>query len=86
MRDCRLTPCRLFFNQRGVSVLKSLTGYDPVTLEFKRSNECPLIICRFNVIVTCNSRLTVHLEGDTEAWWRRLILLLRELRLKDQPP
>jgi P4 family phage/plasmid primase-like protien len=64
-----------FLNQRGASVLKSLTGYDPVTLEFKKSNESPLIICRFNTIVTCNSRLTVHLEGDTEAWRRRLAIV-----------
>jgi P4 family phage/plasmid primase-like protien len=64
-----------FLNQRGASVLKSLTGYDPVTLEFKKSNESPLIICRFNAIVTCNSRLTVHLEGDTEAWRRRLAIV-----------
>jgi P4 family phage/plasmid primase-like protien len=64
-----------FLNQRGASVLKSLTGYDPITLEFKNSNESPLIICRFNAIVTCNSRLTVHLEGDTEAWRRRLVIV-----------
>jgi P4 family phage/plasmid primase-like protien len=64
-----------FLNQRGASVLKSLTGYDPVTLEFKRSNESPLIICRFNAVVTCNSRLTAHLEGDTEAWRRRLAIV-----------
>jgi P4 family phage/plasmid primase-like protien len=64
-----------FLNQRGASVLKSLTGYDPVTLEFKNSNESPSIICRFNVIATCNSRLTVHLEGDTEAWRRRLAIV-----------
>src|SRR3989442_5933080 len=64
-----------FLNQRGASVLKSLTGYDPVTLEFKNSNESPFIICKFNVIVTCNSRLTVHLEGDTEAWRRRLVIV-----------
>jgi putative DNA primase/helicase len=64
-----------FLNQRGASVLKSLTGYDPVTLEFKNSNESPSIICRFNVIVTCNSRLIVHLEGDTDAWRRRLAII-----------
>jgi putative DNA primase/helicase len=46
-----------------------------VTLEFKNSNENPSIICRFNVIVTCNSRLTVYLEGDTEAWRRRLAII-----------
>src|SRR5439155_16440126 len=64
-----------FLNHRGASVLKSLTGYDPMTLEFKKSNESPFIICKFNVIVTCNSRLTVHLEGDTEAWRRRLAII-----------
>jgi putative DNA primase/helicase len=64
-----------FLNQRGASVLKSLTGYDPVTLEFKNSNESPSIMCRFNVITTCNSRLTVHLEGDTDAWRRRLAII-----------
>jgi P4 family phage/plasmid primase-like protien len=64
-----------FLNLRGASVLKSLTGGDPMTLEFKRSNESPLVICKFNVIVTCNSRLTVHLEGDTEAWRRRLAIV-----------
>jgi P4 family phage/plasmid primase-like protien len=64
-----------FLNQRGASVLKSLTGYDPVTLEFKNSNESPSITCKFNVIVTCNSRLTVQLEGDTNAWRRRLAII-----------
>ena len=64
-----------FLDQRGATVLKSLTGYDPVTLEFKNSNESPGIICRFNVIVTCNSQLTVRLEGDVEAWRRRLVIV-----------
>lgn len=61
-----------FLNHRGASILKSLTGYDPVTLEFKNSNESPLITCKFNVIITCNSRLTLCLEDDAEAWRRRL--------------
>jgi putative DNA primase/helicase len=61
-----------FLNHRGASILKALTGGDPVTLEFKNSNEAPGIICKFNIVVTCNSRLTVHLEGDTAAWRRRL--------------
>src|SRR5205814_5947762 len=64
-----------FLNHAGASVLKSLTGGDPMTLEFKRSNESPLIVCKFNAIVTCNSRLTVHLEGDTDAWRRRLAII-----------
>jgi P4 family phage/plasmid primase-like protien len=64
-----------FLNHRGASVLKALTGGDPVTLEFKNSNEAPAIVCNFNIVVTCNSRLTVHLEGDTAAWRRRLAII-----------
>jgi P4 family phage/plasmid primase-like protien len=64
-----------FLNQRGASALKSLTGYDPMTVEFKNSNESPSMMGNFNVIVTCNSRLVVHLEGDVEAWRRRLIII-----------
>jgi hypothetical protein len=64
-----------FLNHRGASNLKALTGGDPVTLEFKNSNEAPGIVCKFNIVVTCNSRLTVHLEGDTGAWRRRLAII-----------
>jgi len=64
-----------FLNCKGASTLKSLTGGDPLTLEFKGSNERPQIVCRFNVIVTCNSRLTVRLEGDSAAWRRRLVII-----------
>ncbi len=80
-------------------MLKSLTGYDPATLEFKNSNEAPSINCRFNIIVTCNSRLAVHLEGDTDAWRRRLAIIeyckpapakkianLSEIILRDEAP
>jgi phage/plasmid-associated DNA primase len=64
-----------FLNKRSAGVLKALTGGDPVTVEFKNSNEQPELTCQFNVIITSNSRLTVHLEGDTDAWRRRLAIV-----------
>ena len=64
-----------FLTQDTASRLKSLTGGDLVTAEFKNSNEAPQFKCRFNVIVTSNSRLTVYLEGDAEAWRRRLVIV-----------
>jgi len=67
-----------FLNVKGASVLKSLTGGDPVTAELKGSNEAPAIDCRFNCVVTCNSRLTVRLEGDADAWRRRLAIIQYE--------
>jgi P4 family phage/plasmid primase-like protien len=61
-----------FLNQRSASVLKSLTGGNLVTAELKNSNEVPGLTCRFNVVVDSNVRLTVQLQGDTQAWRRRL--------------
>lgn len=67
-----------FLNTASASALKSLTGGDPMTMEFKGGNDRVNVTCRFNVVVTSNSRLTVHLEGDTDAWRRRLIILAYE--------
>ncbi len=64
-----------FLNKSGASVLKSLTGGDPLTVEFKGSNATHEIVCRFNVAVTCNSLPRIRLEGDAEAWRRRLAIL-----------
>ena len=64
-----------FLTKRTASGLKSLTGGDVMTAEFKNSNEAPQIKCQFNVIVTSNSRLTVYLEGDADAWRRRLVIV-----------
>ena len=45
-----------------------------VGLERKYSNNGALLGV-FCVLITCNSRLTVQLDGDRGAWLRRLILL-----------
>lgn len=62
-----------FLNHKGAAVLKSLTGHDPLVAEFKNSNETPTLTGNFNVLITCNSRLMVRLQGDVEAWRRRLV-------------
>jgi putative DNA primase/helicase len=72
-----------FLTQENASRLKSLTGGDFVTAEFKNSNESPQLKCRFNVIVTSNSRLAVYLEGDADAWRRRLVIVKYE---RAKPP
>lgn len=64
-----------FLCRDSASILKSLTGGDPVTVELKGSMASPSLKCEFNVIVTSNSRLVVHLEGDVDAWQRRLAIV-----------
>ena len=67
-----------FLSSENASVLKSLTGGDPITVELKGSMAAPSLTCEFNIIVTSNSRLVVHLEGDVEAWQRRLVIIRYE--------
>lgn len=71
-----------FLNCGSASVLKSLTGGDPMTLEFKSTNTRPEITCAFNVILTSNTHLRVRLQGDADAWRRRL----RIVRYENSPP
>jgi P4 family phage/plasmid primase-like protien len=67
-----------FLSTENASVLKSLTGGDPITVELKGSMAAPSLTCEFNIIVTSNSRLVVHLEGDVAAWQRRLKIITYE--------
>jgi P4 family phage/plasmid primase-like protien len=67
-----------FLSNENASVLKSLTGGDPITVELKSSMAAPSLTCEFNVVVTSNSRLAVHLEGDVPAWQRRLKIITYE--------
>jgi phage/plasmid-associated DNA primase len=64
-----------FLTQKSASALKSLTGGDSMTVELKNGRERPEIIGEFNVLITSNSRLVILLEGDAEAWRRRLAII-----------
>ena len=67
-----------FLSSENASILKSLTGGDPITVELKSSMAAPSLTCEFNIVVTSNSRLAVHLEGDVAAWQRRLKIIRYE--------
>jgi P4 family phage/plasmid primase-like protien len=62
-----------FLNLAGAQVLKSLTGGDLLTVESKGQNGGWEIVGSFNVVVTSNQRLRVRLDGDHDAWARRLL-------------
>ncbi len=64
-----------FLNASGAHMLKVLTGDDTLTIEHKGSNAAPDVCCVFNVIITANNTLRVNLDGDTDAWLRRIILI-----------
>ena len=64
-----------FLMRPGAYVLKSLTGGDMMTTEAKGVNDRLTIEGRFNVVVTSNSKLKLHLDADADAWRRRLLII-----------
>ncbi len=63
-----------FMAGSGASRLKALVGGDTLEAERKGSNQTFSVDGSFNVLITSNSRLRVHLEGDQSAWKRRLAI------------
>ena len=62
-----------FLNTTGANTLKALVGNDVMTTERKLKNNVSEINGNFNVIVTANNNLRITLDGDLEAWRRRLL-------------
>lgn len=67
-----------FLMRKGASMLKVLVGGDPISAEGKGLNGDFAMFGTFNIVVTCNSRLRVRLEGDAGAWRRRLLVVSYE--------
>ena len=64
-----------FLQSKGAHVLKALTGGDSLDTERKGVMGGHTIDGEFSAIITSNSRLRVRLDGDTDAWRRRLLIV-----------
>lgn len=62
-----------FLMTEGAHVLKALSGGDRLETEIKNGMTTNQIVGDYSIIITCNTRLRVRLDGDTDAWRRRLI-------------
>jgi putative DNA primase/helicase len=67
-----------FLQSRGAHVLKALVGDDQLSGELKNLNATPPILGKFDVVITRNSHLRVKLDGDAEAWRRRVMIVAYE--------
>jgi hypothetical protein len=76
-----------FLSKPGAFRLKGMTGGDLLACERKFSNALFYIAGIFNVLITCNSRLVIKIDGDRGAWARRLLLFPYDQRkhLKNIP-
>lgn len=64
-----------FLNCEAAHMLKSLTGNDSVNAELKHSNAVVPLRGNKVVFITANGTLIVRLQGDIEAWRRRLVII-----------
>ena len=74
-----------FLMHRSAYIIKSLVGGDPLSGEAKNSNGSFDITGNFNIIISCNTRLKVRLEGDIGAWKRRLLIVRYEKPPPEKP-
>lgn len=62
-----------FLFTSGAKKIKSLTGDDMLSIEFKNNNAVLEIQGNFNLVITANPLLRINVEGDLDAWRRRLL-------------
>ena len=69
-----------FLEEAGAQAFKKLTGHDYLDGEVKGSMISVKVYGDFGGMVTCNERMLIQLQGDTDvdAWRRRLAMLVFE--------
>ncbi|MFC1551909.1 DUF5906 domain-containing protein [Candidatus Latescibacterota bacterium] len=71
-----------FLSEKGAYVIKGLVGGDWFDAEQKGGTGSFPFQGNFCILMTSNSRLQVRLDGDTDAWKRRLLII----RFEAPPP
>lgn len=64
-----------FLQNRSASVIKKLVGHDHINGEMKGANTRAKMRGDFPMVINCNSRLNVRLDGDVDAWRRRTLIV-----------
>ena len=61
-----------FLMKKTAGKIKSLCGWDPLDGEYKGQNGTVPLVGNYNIAITANSRLKVNVDGDIDAWRRRM--------------
>lgn len=67
-----------FLIKKGAGKIKSLCGWDPLDGEVKGQTDPVPLIGDYNIAITANSRLRVNVDGDIDAWRRRMLWITFE--------
>jgi putative DNA primase/helicase len=64
-----------FLDRKEASIFKQLVGGDPLWANVKGDDGRLVIEGHYPVILACNGKPRIHLDSDTDAWMRRLVVL-----------
>jgi len=64
-----------FLARPEASIFKQLVGGDPLWANIKGGDGRMVLEGHYPVILACNGRPRIHLDQDTDAWLRRLVVL-----------
>ena len=64
-----------FFESQAAGVLKAIVGGDTLYSESKHDNDSAAVAGDFNVAIATNTNLRICLDGDGDAWRRRMLIV-----------
>jgi putative DNA primase/helicase len=64
-----------FLDRKEASIFKQLVGGDPLWADVKGDEGRMVLEGHYPVILACNGKPKIHLDQDTDAWLRRLVVL-----------
>ena len=64
-----------FLDRKEASIFKQLVGGDPLWANVKGDDGRMTLQDHYPVILACNGKPRIHLDSDTDAWLRRLVVL-----------
>src|ERR1035441_959899 len=64
-----------FLDRKEASIFKQLVGGDPLWANVKGDDGRMTLQDHYPVILACNGKPRIHLDSDTNAWMRRLVVL-----------
>jgi P4 family phage/plasmid primase-like protien len=64
-----------FLDRKEASIFKQIVGGDPLWADVKGEDGRMTLQGHYPIILACNGKPRIHLDSDTDAWLRRLVVL-----------
>ena len=73
-----------FLDRPEASIFKQLVGGDPLWANLKNGEGRKVVQGQFPTVLACNGKPRIHIDQDTDAWLRRLVVLSFETPRHEQ--